>query len=98
MTPITVATARGCSEPLTNHLLLNVIRKLPKDQFRHVEILHPATIGPVGGPINSPSMLATIEEGCRLLDQAYAAAPGLFVGLGYSQGGSILTHLSLIHI
>lgn len=91
MTPITVATCRGASEPLTNHLLLEVIRQLPRDRFRHVEITHPATLGPVGGPLHSPSMLATIAEGCRLLDQAYAAAPGLFVGLGYSQGGSILT-------
>ncbi|AKJ72195.1 hypothetical protein TPA4_30 [Tsukamurella phage TPA4] len=90
-TPITVATVRGCGEPLTNHLLLEVIRQLPKDRFRHVEIVHPATMGPVGGPINSPSMLATINEGVRLLDGAYAAARGRFVGLGYSQGGSLLT-------
>lgn len=91
MTPITVATVRGCSEPLTNHMLLHVIRLLPKDRFRHVEIPHPATIGPVGGPINSPSMRDTIDEGVRLLDAAYAAAPGRFIGLSYSLGGVILT-------
>lgn len=91
MTPITVATVRGCGEPLTNHLLLYVIRALPKDRFRHVEIVHPATIGPVGGPINSPSERATVEEGIRLLDGAYAAAPGKFVVLSYSLGGVIVT-------
>ena len=91
MTPITVATVRGCGEPLTNHLLLNVIRALPRDQFRHVEIVHPATLGPVGGPINSPSMRATIEEGVRLLDAAYAAAPGKFIVLSYSLGGVIVS-------
>ncbi|MET9329463.1 hypothetical protein [Tsukamurella sp. NPDC003166] len=91
MPQITVLTLRGNAENTHTNMLTGVIRQLPADRFRHVEVAYPASLGPAGGAPFLPSEMESVRVGCELLDELIAAAGGDVVLLAYSLGGVALT-------
>lgn len=89
--PISVFTLRGNAENTHTNMLTGVIRQLPKDRFRHVEVAYPAALGPAGGAPFLPSEMESVRVGCDMIDELVQAAGGGVVLLAYSLGGVVVT-------
>lgn len=93
---IDVITVRGTGEAMNGpgNMLRNVANRLDPDRFRLIgDCPFPATVGPVGGAPDGPSVDHNIDTGVTALVAMIRASPNVVGVVGYSLGALIVTQL-----